>query len=484
MPRKKREESDTTIAKTTIELPATDVVKVEKNLTSLGFFTPSSKSIKGTKAKTITFTRMVEGKKVEAKVTIAPAAIYGLPVTSDQDKYFALQKIISDIRQEFGVVKNPVSFSSAEILNLLGKGDAGKNYREILEWLKRMTSTTIISEGAVYFAGKKKWAQDTFHVFDRSVAIGQELPNGDVAERNYIWLSEWQLENINNNHLLPVDFETYKNLTSHIAKALVPLLQIWLFASVERGIFEKRYDELCQHLNISQCKQVSKIKERLGPALDELKFYDYISKWKIEPTSDKKSFKVVFYHGAKFHRDRRQRLGQGDCDRGQPSGPPLVEVKEESRPTLPRLALTVLTTPQKAEDADPAGGVEDPIIAHRIARLVEAGFGRSVAIDLASKYSDECDRQLDALPVRNLSKVNDRPAWLRRAIEQGYGLPTAPEQGSEAKQEKAQKAADCLFCKDSSTPEHRRIVTEKYPRGAWKSCTHDPEEESKFALAD
>src|SRR5262249_16211419 len=98
MPHKKREEFDTAIATATVELPAADVVKVEKNLTSLGFFTPSSKAIKGAKAKTITFTRMVEGKKVEAKVTIAPTAIYGLPVTADQDKYFALQKIISEIR--------------------------------------------------------------------------------------------------------------------------------------------------------------------------------------------------------------------------------------------------------------------------------------------------------------------------------------------------------------------------------------------------
>jgi hypothetical protein len=476
MPRKKSEVSDTAIARATIELPTTDVVKVEKNLTSLGFFTPSSKAIKGAKAKTITFTRMVEGRKVEAKVTIAPAAIYGLPVTADQDKYFALQKIISDIRQEFGIVKNPVSFSSAEILNLLGKSDAGKNYREILEWLKRMTSTTIISEGAVYFAGRKKWAQDTFHVFDRSVAIGQELPNGDVADKNYIWLSEWQIENINNNHLLPVDFETYKNLKSHNAKALVPLLQIWLFASAERGIFEKRYDELCQHLNISRCKQVSKIKERLGPALDELKSYGYISKWKIEPTSDKKSFKVVFYHGEKFHRDRRQRLGQGDgSDRGQPSGPVPIEVKEESRLPGPPDTPKVDTTP---------AGAEDPVMTRRVERLIEVGFGRSPATHLASKYGDECDRQLDALSWRDFSKINDRIAWLRCAIEQGYALPPAPEQGSEAKQEKSQKVAECPFCKDSGTLGMRRIINEKYPRGAWKKCSHDLDTESQYTAAD
>lgn len=487
MPQKKKAESDTAIIKTKATLPAPDFVKVEKNLNSLGFFTPSSKASRGAKAKTITFTRMIDGKKVEAKVTIAPAALYGLPVTSDQDKYLALQKIITDIKQAQGNVSNPIGFTSAEILRLLGHADSGKNFHDVHEWMKRMTSTTIISEGAVYLAGRKKWARDIFHVFDRSVAVGEELEDGSVSDRHYVWLSNWQLENINTNHLLPIDFEAYKKLKSHIGKALVPMLQVWLFASVEKGSCEKRYDELCQYLNISQYQHLSKIKEKLGPALEELKSHSYISKWKIEPTSDKTSFKIIFFHGEKFHRDRQQRLGQGDVgDHGQPSGLRLIEAKEESKPSAPLATLKADATPASAED---------PMMARRVARLVEASFGRSAATYLASKYPDECDRQLDALPSRNFAKVNDRVAWLRCAIEQGYGIPASPEQGSSAslaaqqseaaaKRANAERAASCPFCRDSGIFEQRRIITEKYPLGAWKECTHDPDIESKFTPAE
>src|SRR5437762_12975152 len=56
------------------ELASPDFIKVEKNLTSLGFFTPSSKRIKNEKAKTITFTRTADGNRVEAQVTMAPPA--------------------------------------------------------------------------------------------------------------------------------------------------------------------------------------------------------------------------------------------------------------------------------------------------------------------------------------------------------------------------------------------------------------------------
>lgn len=284
-----------------------ELIRLEKNLSSLCFFTPSSTKTRGGKGKSFNFTRLVDGKKVEAKVTIAPSTAFRLPVTSDQDKYFALQKIINDLKQKNGEVTNPIAFSSAELLRLLGKRiKTGKNYEDISEWLDVMTTTTVISEGAVYLAGKKKFAKDRFHVFERAISYGQELPDGSVADKNYIWLSPWQLENINQNYLLPVDFDTYKELKNHIAKALVPLLQIWLYASRDAGSFEKRYDEICQMLDLRQYSALSKIKEKLGPALDELQQHGYLAAWAVEPTNNKKHYKVVLWPGAKFQANARR----------------------------------------------------------------------------------------------------------------------------------------------------------------------------------
>jgi hypothetical protein len=130
------------------------------------------------------------------------------------------------------------------------------------------------------------------------------MPDGNLADQNYLWLSDWQLENINNNYLFPLDLETYKRLKNHIAKALVPLLQIWLYATREGGSFEKRYEDLCQILNISQYRHLSKIKEKLGPSLEELKKHQYLAGWFIKETLQRDGFKVILYHGEKFHRDQ------------------------------------------------------------------------------------------------------------------------------------------------------------------------------------
>jgi hypothetical protein len=290
-------------------LPSTEFVKVEKNLASLGFFTPSSKRTRNERAKTVAVTILLDGKRIEAKATIAPTALFGLPITADQDKWLALHKILSDIQTRDGRVTNPVSFSSAELLALLKiYKDSGKNYKDVSDWLDVMVGTTIISEGAVYSGGKRVFGKDRFHVFDHAVSFGKQLPDGTVADKNYVWLSQWQLQNINDHHQLPIDLDTYRQLKNFISKALVPLLQVWLYTTRGEGVFEKRYDQLCQILNIRQWNYISKIKEKLGPSLDELRQFGYLADWRIEKTNDKHTYKILFFHGEKFHRDRRARL--------------------------------------------------------------------------------------------------------------------------------------------------------------------------------
>lgn len=323
-------------------LPSTEFVKVEKNLASLGFFTPSSKRVRNAQEKSFTITTVADGQRLEMKGTIIPSAKYGLPITADQDKWIALCKILTDIMRKEGKVTNPVSFTSADILRLLHKHrHSGKNYREVEEWLDVLFSTTIFSEGVVYLAKEKRRVKDRFRVFERAVSFGKELSDGKIADKNYVWFSEWQLQNINSNHLLPIDLEAYRELKNHIAKALVPLLQIWLYATRAEGVFEKRYDELCEMLNIRQYRYHSVILQTLGPSLDELKQFGYLADWRVEKTSDGDNYKIVFYHGEKFHRDRRARLKRGHT--ASSAGEPVLErepLSSKSHPNEPILART------------------------------------------------------------------------------------------------------------------------------------------------
>src|SRR5438105_13724932 len=81
-------------------LPSTEFVKVEKNLATLGFFTPSSKRLRNAQEKSFTITTVVDGRRLEMKGTIIPSAKYGLPITADQDKWIALCNILTDVLQK------------------------------------------------------------------------------------------------------------------------------------------------------------------------------------------------------------------------------------------------------------------------------------------------------------------------------------------------------------------------------------------------
>lgn len=399
-----------------------DFIKVEKNLTSLGFFTPSTHKIRTPQAKEVSFTRTQDGKREKVSVTIAPSVLSSLPSTADQDKYLAFQKIITDRRREGEAIRNPISFTSAELLRLMDrKVNAGKNYDDIEAWLDRMTSTTVLSKSAVYFAGRKSWATDRFHVFERAVSFGRELPDGTVADKNYVWLSEWQLENINNNYVLPIDFETYKKLKNYIAKALVPILQVWLYTSQGEGAFEKRYSELCQYLNVRKYEHLSKIKEKLSPALDELVMHGYIASWEIEKASDGESYKIVLRHGRKFFADGRRRQEQKSTATGK-GKEKFAQLKFLSEPETTAHSTVTETAPVTDEHYS------------LIQQLVEHGIHSNMAARIVSTEPDEVKRQLEYFPYRTVKK--NKAGLLRDAI---LGRWTPPDEYLESKRQEQEQ---------------------------------------------
>lgn len=486
-----------------------DFVRVEKNIAAFGFFTPSSKRIKNV-PKVIKFSQTVEGNKVEAEVTISGSMKYGMPITADQDKYLAFQKIIDQAKAENGKVANPIAFTTAELLALLGTSKNGNRYKEVSDWLKVMKGTTIESNGAVWIAGKKRFASDVFSIFDRIRSIGDELEDGTIADKNYVWLSDWYLENLNSYYLLPIDFEAYKQLNNHVAKALIPLLQIWLYASRELGRFEKRYSDICQTLNISQYKHLSDIKRKFGDSLDELVEHQYLEAWEIEKTSDKKDYKIIFHHGLKFYADRARakRLAKGKAPKAKNA---LLKPEKTSEAiTLPFAEENSVSSqnfnsggrseskprPENPENLpDTITDGQREIIKQL---FVEFGISIEKGTELVTKNYEEAKKQLEVFPFREIQPKN-KAGYLIDAIEKSYSLPEAylenikTQAERKAKEEyeermrkesemflaeQAKLIAACRFCDE----EGKRII--KLPENpeykAFHRCTHQKAVESQL----
>jgi hypothetical protein len=94
------------------------------------------------------------------------------------------------------------------------------------------------------------------------------------------------------------------------------------------------------------------------------------------------------------------------------------------------------------------------------------------------------EEQIAAFPYREAGQERKNVAgWLIAAIEGNYDLPEAyleaKAKAQEVKrgQEKRQAVETCQLCDKQG---RRFIKSERYPSGAMKPCSHDPEIEAKY----
>src|ERR1017187_8921355 len=388
------------------QAPASTFTKVDNNLTGIGFFTASSKRSR----KEIEKTTVITDQGIERRISILPSAKYGLPITQDQDYWLALMKLVAEHLQREGKLVNPFSFTTAGLTKILGQAHSGKNYKAVQEWADVMAFTGI--KGGAYDAVKKRWLTDRTHAVERFVNIGRELPDGRIAEKNYVWFSQWQLDNINAGNLIAIELTTYIQLENNIAKNLVPHLQEWLFASQRDGRFEKQYEDLCQLLGIRTYHYHSDIHRQLAPSFDELLSHGYLSKWAIDTMANRHSYKLVLWHGSKYHSDRHTRLEQKQRIKTIPSGDATDPSPAAGQSTTPAHRPRP-RRPKPSPVAEPSASPAVVIDYRLVAELGKRGVGEIDARQLLASLP----------PGRPLL---DQLEWGDIQIEQSRGKITNP----------------------------------------------------------
>jgi hypothetical protein len=143
--------------------------------------------------------------------------------------------------------------------------------------------------------------------------------------------------------------------------------------------------------------------------------------------------------------------------------------RRSARPELP---------PSPAVEQKPVGA--DPLIE----QLRELGVVESKARELVKERRAATEEQLAAFPYRETGQGRKNVAgWLIAAIENNYELPEAyleaKSKAQEVKrnQEKRQAVETCKLCDEQG---RRFVKSERYPSGAVKPCSHDPEIEAKY----
>ncbi len=173
----------------------------------------------------------------------------------------------------------------------------------------------IESEGTFYSKGGSKWIEDIFHLYDRVVFKGEELPNRDIAEDNYLFINSWYLDNINSNYVKPIDWSYYRTLRNPIAQRLYELLSVKFYGLLmRRGRFlSYRYSTICELLPITRQKYLSDARNILDPSHNKLKETGFLNDWDWEETSaDGDNDWLIRYYPGKRAKEEIKRFGLGE----------------------------------------------------------------------------------------------------------------------------------------------------------------------------
>lgn len=287
-----------------------EMIKSEVNFLVFPFFALSRKGLKN-KTKTEYQEVIKRGdEKVEITWRVTANAEFGYPGPLDREVHKAVEQIISETLQQHGQVDNPVALGSLyNLCKRMGVKRGKAIYEQIRASLKRIRATSIESRGAFYSKASKRWVEDVFGLYDRVIFEGSELPTGEVADTNYVFLSSWYLKSLNAFYVKPIDYQYLKSLRSKVASRLYEVLGVRFYGLRGRkgqSHVWLDYQTLSQVLPITSQRYLSDAQAKLQSAHDELVETKFLSRVRWDRKS-KTEWIIHYYPGERAEEEFRSK---------------------------------------------------------------------------------------------------------------------------------------------------------------------------------
>ena len=390
--------------KTDGQLSPEEVIRSEVNFLRLPFFALWDKDVR--KRSETEYKAVIRrgSEKLEIEWIVMSNTRFGYPGPFDKMVHKTIEHMTNELPFP---VQNPIPLGSLySFYKRMGIDSiGGAQYRKIKEALQRITLTGIISKGAFYSRKDNKFIEDTFHLYDRVIFKGTEMPNGNIADDNYVYLSSWYLDSINANYVKPVDWNYYKSLETPIAQRLYELLSVKFYGSLMKGsgIVSYKYSTLCELLPMTRQRYFSLMRKILDPAHVKLKETGFLEDWSWEDSpkgEGGKDWLIKYYPGRRVGEEiGRFRIG------------------EQLEFELPLLGEKRLVEVELTADESPM-----------LKQLVERGITNSTARKLAKEHPiEQIQNQIevfDWLKETGSPLVEKNPAgFLRKSIEENYQPP-------------------------------------------------------------
>ncbi len=285
-----------------ISASRTEISKAEINFLRYPIFNLSTKGLRQ-KTKIEYYEEIKrDGNTFSIHWKVTANSEHGFPGPFDRKVFRAIENMISKMGFP---VSNPVPVGSLyKLSKILGINNSGKNKLAIKKSLIRLVVTSIESKGTFFSKDKMQWLEKAFHLYDSVVFLGEKLPEGKVAETNYIFLSEWYLNNLNSFYIRYIDYSYWCSLRNEISKRLYELLGL-KFYNIKKGEYRNYlYSTLTEVLPVTRRKYFADVKQQLFPAFDELIKTRFLERVEHEESSKDNDWLFYFYPGVRIFEQR------------------------------------------------------------------------------------------------------------------------------------------------------------------------------------
>jgi len=312
-----------------------------------------------------------------------------------------------------------VPFSGYQVEKIMEKNkEGGKDYKSFREIMNQLVGITVYAEETFWDNKQKKYItieDEAFHIIER----WKFNKKGKKGEGFFKWGDVIYQSIVENGYIKNLDIKFYYSLEEPLARRLFRFLDKVM---AETDDYEIDIFELAGHLGISYFKYISKIKERLDPAIEELKKRGWIR--------DGRYVKRKGFLRVRFLRKALSRIELDD-----------ENIQNEKKDKNGKR--------KKAEKA-----YENEVFD----KLSSVGVTRRVAEQLIKEYPEEViTAQIEALAHR---KADDPAAMLISSIQNNWNIPVRYQE--KIKKEQGNREQKQQREKEEREKTERRKQIEKY----------------------
>ncbi len=244
------------------------IIKQEANLLRFPFFALGRRGLRNQKGLLIRGRSTLDKETYDFEYCITCNSNDIYPGQFARKVHMALLRLMQS-KQSFPFA-NPIEFTFRELMETMGVAPGGANLHCIKQALRSIHGTRIRSKFALKNGEGKhlKSRERGYSLYSEYVFSDELMPdNKTVADKNFLWLADWYLHNINSLYCSPIDYGTWQNLDekSPIASRLYEFFTFNF--SGDWNTLPIDYEKLARFLPVAEVRHFSQIQQQLGTAL-------------------------------------------------------------------------------------------------------------------------------------------------------------------------------------------------------------------------